>query len=136
MFLSRALSFYCADFPVVALVNDFKQIVQVAGQRVWLFTFFLTWNARLFFTTTWTALFISIHWKEHMLGLLIGKHSVPRSVHYHRGCVLRDPVFFKDSKTGAGKERLTIRNREMQISLLKSQSIRTSFLIGLTPSAR
>jgi len=102
---------------------NFKPIIQVIGHVIGLFIFFLTMGTlNYFFTDYMDGLIYFDHWKEHMLGLLSWE-----ALRFHDQYIITVGVYYVIryfqglQRQEQEKSNLTIRNREMQISLLKSQ---------------
>ena len=102
---------------------NFKPFVQVIGHVIGLFIFFLTMGTlNYFFTDYMDGLIYFDHWKEHMVGLLSWE-----ALRFHDQYIITVGVYYVIryfqglQRQEKEKSNLTIRNREMQISLLKSQ---------------
>ena len=102
---------------------NFKPFVQVIGHVIGLFIFFLTMGTlNYFFTDYMDGLIYFDHWKEHMVGLLSWE-----ALRFHDQYIITVGVYYVIryfqglQRQEQEKSNLTIRNREMQISLLKSQ---------------
>jgi len=102
---------------------NFKPVVQVIGHVFGLFIFFLTMGTLdYFFTDYMDGLVYFDHWKEHMLELLSWE-----ALRFHDQYIITVGVYYVIryfqglQRQEQEKSELTIRNREMQISLLKSQ---------------
>ncbi len=104
------------------LIN-FKPVVQVAGHAAGLIMFFILMGTlSYFFTDYMDGLVYFDHWKEYMLELLSWE-----ALRFHDQYIITVGVFYVISyfqglqKQEQEKSELAIKNREMQISLLKSQ---------------
>lgn len=124
MFLFEAL---CLFIVLIFLwshwLMHFKPFVQVIGHVFGLFIFFLTMGTlNYFFTDYMDGLVYFDHWKEHMLGLLSWE-----ALRFHDQYIITVGVYYVIryfqglQRQEQEKSELAIRNREMQISLLKSQ---------------
>jgi len=124
MFLFEAL---CIFIVLIFLwshwLMNFKPIVQVAGHVFGLVIFFITMGTlSYFFTDYMDGLVYFDHWKEYMLELLSWE-----ALRFHDQYIITVGVYYVIryfqglQKQEQEKSELAIRNREMQISLLKSQ---------------
>ena len=124
LFLYEALCVYIVlIFLWSHWLSDFKIVVQVIGHAFGLVFFFLTMGTlSYFFTDYMDGLIYFDHWKEYMLGLLSWD-----ALRFHDQYIITVGVYYVIryfqglQKQEQEKSELTIRNREMQISLLKSQ---------------
>jgi len=124
MFLFEAL---CVFIVLIFLwshwLMNFRPLVQVVGHVFGLFIFFLTMGTLdYFFTDYMDGLVYFDHWKEHMLELLSWE-----ALRFHDQYIITVGVYYVIryfqglQRQEQEKSDLAIRNREMQISLLKSQ---------------
>jgi sensor histidine kinase YesM len=124
MFLFEAL---CLFIVLIFLwshwLMNFRPVVQVIGHVLGLFIFFLTMGTLdYFFTDYMDGLIYFDHWKEHMLELLSWE-----ALRFHDQYIITVGVYYVIryfqglQRQEQEKSDLAIRNREMQISLLKSQ---------------
>lgn len=124
LFLFEALCFFIVlIFLWSHWLMNFKPVVQVIGHVVGLFLFFLTMGTlSYFFTDYMDGLVYFDHWKEYMLELLSWE-----ALRFHDQYIITVGVYYVIryfqglQKQEQEKSDLAIRNREMQISLLKSQ---------------
>src|SRR5579859_3298077 len=124
MFLFEALCFFIVlIFLWSRWLMNFKTLVQVVGHVFGLFAFFLTMGTlSYFFTDYMDGLVYFDHWKEYMLELMSWE-----ALRFHDQYIITVGVYYVIryfqglQKQEQEKSDLTIRNREMQISLLKSQ---------------
>lgn len=124
LFLFEALCvFIVLIFLWAHWLSNFRPVVQVVGHLIGIFIFFMTMGTlSYFFTDYMDGLVYFDHWKEYMLELLsweslrfFDQYIITVGVYY----VIR--YFQGLQKQEQEKSELAIRNREMQISLLKSQ---------------
>ncbi len=124
LFLYEAL---CVFIVLIFLwshwLSSFKPFVQVTGHVLGLITFFLTMGTLdYFFTDYMDGLVYFEHWKEHMVELLSWE-----ALRFHDQYIITVGVYYVIryfqglQRRDLEKSELAIRNREMQISLLKSQ---------------
>jgi two-component system LytT family sensor kinase len=124
LFLFEALAvFIILIFLWSHWLSNFQPVVQVVGHLMGIFIFFMTMGTlSYFFTDYMDGLVYFDHWKEYMLELLsweslrfFDQYIITVGVYY----VIR--YFQGLQRQEQEKSELAIRNREMQISLLKSQ---------------
>jgi len=124
LFLFEALAvFIVLIFLWSHWLSNFQPVVQVVGHLMGIFIFFMTMGTlSYFFTDYMDGLVYFDHWKEYMLELLsweslrfFDQYIITVGVYY----VIR--YFQGLQRQEQEKSQLAIRNREMQISLLKSQ---------------
>ncbi len=104
-------------------LSNFRPVVQIVGHVIGLFIFFMTMGTlSYFFTDYMDGLVYFDHWKEYMLELMswealrfYDQYIITVGIYY----VIR--YFQGLQKQEQEKSELAIKNREMQISLLKSQ---------------
>ena len=105
------------------LLAYFKPVVQITGHIFGLIFFFLVMGTlSYYFTDYMDGLVYFEHWKEYMLGLMswdalrfYDQYIIPAGVYY----VIR--YFQGLQRKDREKNELALKNKEMQISLLKSQ---------------
>lgn len=124
LFLYEALCVYIVlIFLWSHWLSNFKMAVQIIGHTVGLLFFFLTMGTlSYFFTDYMDGLVYFDHWKEYMLALLSWD-----ALRFHDQYIITVGIYYVIryfqglQKQEQEKSELTIKNREMQISLLKSQ---------------
>jgi sensor histidine kinase YesM len=124
LFLFEALCvFIVLIFLWAYFLSSFKPIVQVIGHFVGLVLFFMIMGTLNYFFTDYLDGYVYFeHWKEHMIGLLSWE-----ALRFYDQYIITIGVYYVISyfqslqKEELEKSELVIRNREMQISLLKSQ---------------
>jgi sensor histidine kinase YesM len=101
----------------------FKLYIQIVGHLIGVMIFFLIMGSLSFYLEDYVEGYVYFdHWKNHILGLLKWK-----GLHFHEKYIVAAAVYyviqyFERLKTKEHeKGELAIKNREMQLSLLKSQ---------------
>jgi two-component system, LytTR family, sensor kinase len=104
-------------------LSNFRQIIQIIGHLSGLIIFFMTMGTlSYFFNDYMNGLVYYDHWKEYMIELLSWE-----ALRFHDQYIITVGVYYVIryfqglQKQEQEKSELAIRNREMQISLLKSQ---------------
>ncbi len=124
LFLFEAL---CISIVLIFIwshwLSNFKAVVQIVGHVVGLvFFFMLMGTLSYFFTDYMDGLVYFDHWKEYMLELMSWE-----ALRFHDQYIITVGVYYVIryfqglQKQEQEKSELAIKNREMQISLLKSQ---------------
>ncbi|MBS1491396.1 MAG: histidine kinase [Bacteroidetes bacterium] len=124
LFLYEALCVYIVlIFLWSHWLSNFKMVIQIIGHLFGLVFFFLTMGTlSYFFTDYMDGLVYFDHWKEYMLELLSWE-----ALRFHDQYIITVGIYYVIryfqglQKKEQEKSELTIKNREMQISLLKSQ---------------
>lgn len=101
----------------------FKLYIQVAGHLLGVMTFFLLMGSLSYYLEDYIEGYIYFeNWKEHILGLLKWE-----GLHFHDQYIVTAAVYYviryfeRTQKREQEKGELALKNREMQLSLLKSQ---------------
>jgi sensor histidine kinase YesM len=104
-------------------LSNFRPVIQIVGHVIGLLVFFTTMGTlSYFFTDYMDGLVYFEHWKEYMLELLSWE-----ALRFHDQYIITVGVYYVIryfqglQKQEQEKSELAIKNREMQISLLKSQ---------------
>jgi len=112
-----AIFFYCN------LLFKYSIYIQVAGHGAGVMMYFLIMGSLSYYLEDYTLGFVHFeNWKEHLVGLLKFK-----GLHFHDQYIITIGVYYVIryfqglQKEEQEKSELHIKNREMQISLLKSQ---------------
>jgi len=124
LFLFEALCvFIVLIFLWAHFLSGFRPVVQVIGHFVGLVLFFMIMGTLNYFFTDYMDGYVYFeHWKEHMIELLSWE-----ALRFYDQYIITIGVYYVISyfqslqKEEFEKSELVIRNREMQISLLKSQ---------------
>lgn len=124
LFLYEALCLYIIlIFLWSHWLSNFKLIVQILGHTFGLVFFFLTMGTLSYFFTDYLDSYVYFeNWKEYMLNLLSWE-----ALRFHDQYIITIGVYYVIryfqglQKEEQEKSELAIKNREMQISLLKSQ---------------
>jgi two-component system, LytTR family, sensor kinase len=105
------------------LLFKFNIYVQVIGHIIGVMVFFLIMGTLSYYLEDYVEGYVYFdHWKDHIIGLLTWK-----GLHFHDQYVIAAAVYYVIQYFEGLKMReqekgeLTIKNREMQLSLLKSQ---------------
>jgi two-component system, LytTR family, sensor kinase len=102
---------------------QFKLFVQVAGHLVGVVAFFMVMGSLSYYFEDYVEGFASFYnWKEHLLGLLKWE-----GLHFHDQYIVTAAVYYviryfeRMQNKEQEKGELALKNRDMQLSLLKSQ---------------